>query len=389
MEKQIRKPQNWQDFETLCKKLWGEVWDCKETIKKNGRLGQSQYGVDVYGIPRGKNRYYGIQCKGKDEYTHSQLTKDEINVEISKARRFSPTLEVFIIAATSNKDAVLEEYVRTKNIESRNANGFGIEVFFWEDIVDLINDNRSTFQWYVRDQHYNDVRDVDIYLNDFNVNKLTLEPRFKKKVIKHIVLPPLSPIDYNDIPQQTENDKQTYMFTNLFSKSFESIVGLSQLPGIKLDKIDFPFGVKTSYRSMCKFEIIIANTGSMVIEDWRVDFLFDGEFNMLSDNINQEIILRPSNTYCNGNRIVFRHLSNQALIQKNNFFFNVCIRPCPREYEIPINWHLFARDFDKEGVVTLVIKPSYSEEVTEMLVPPSLSDRSDEVIFEEIIDDSE
>jgi hypothetical protein len=46
-KKQLRKPENWQDFESLCKKLWGEIWNCPE-IKKNGRKGQPQHGVDIY-----------------------------------------------------------------------------------------------------------------------------------------------------------------------------------------------------------------------------------------------------------------------------------------------------------------------------------------------------
>lgn len=33
ISKSLPKPQNWQDFETLCKKLWGEIWSCPE-IKK-------------------------------------------------------------------------------------------------------------------------------------------------------------------------------------------------------------------------------------------------------------------------------------------------------------------------------------------------------------------
>ena len=79
----LPKPQNWQDFETLCKKLWGEIWDCPE-IKKNGRQGQSQNGVDVYGMPKNDNGYYGIQCKGKDEYVHKSFTEKEIEKEIEQ-----------------------------------------------------------------------------------------------------------------------------------------------------------------------------------------------------------------------------------------------------------------------------------------------------------------
>lgn len=79
---QIQPPENWQDFETLCKKLWGEIWHCTDTIKKNGRSGQNQCGVDVYGAPNDGIEYYGIQCKGKDNYTQSQLTKKEVDEEI-------------------------------------------------------------------------------------------------------------------------------------------------------------------------------------------------------------------------------------------------------------------------------------------------------------------
>ena len=81
MKKQLRKPENWQDFESLCKVLWGEIWNCPE-IKKNGRTGQTQHGVDVYATPQGETEYYGIQCKGKDDYTDSELTEKEIDKEI-------------------------------------------------------------------------------------------------------------------------------------------------------------------------------------------------------------------------------------------------------------------------------------------------------------------
>ena len=97
---QLRKPENWPDFESLCKKLWGEIWNCPE-IKKNGRQGQNQHGVDIYGIPDFDSEYYGIQCKGKDEYTHKQLTKDEIDKELKKALDFKPKLKKLYFVSIS------------------------------------------------------------------------------------------------------------------------------------------------------------------------------------------------------------------------------------------------------------------------------------------------
>mgnify|MGYP002866558265 CR=1 FL=1 len=78
----INKPSNWQDFEELCKLLWGEIWNCEDSIKRHGRQGQNQHGVDVYAYVEKYNGYCGIQCKGKDDYTNAKLTENEIDEEI-------------------------------------------------------------------------------------------------------------------------------------------------------------------------------------------------------------------------------------------------------------------------------------------------------------------
>jgi len=148
MKKTIGKPENWQDFESLCKKLWGEVWGIPSKIKKNGRLGQEQAGVDVYGIPKGETKYWGIQAKGKDDYSDAKLTEKEITTEIKKAKTFRPELEVYIIATTQNKDSKIEQFVRLKDIENRENGSFEILLFCWEDIVDLLEDNQDAYQWY-------------------------------------------------------------------------------------------------------------------------------------------------------------------------------------------------------------------------------------------------
>jgi len=111
----LRRPANWQDFETLCKKLWGEIWKCPE-IQKNGRLGQDQSGVDIFGTPIGENGYYGIQCKGKSEYNdqHPQFTVKEIAKEIKKAKKFTPALKKLYFATTAVNDSKIQAYIRKK-----------------------------------------------------------------------------------------------------------------------------------------------------------------------------------------------------------------------------------------------------------------------------------
>src|SRR5436305_12363210 len=101
--KTLRRPSNWQDFESLCKKLWGEIWNCPE-IQKNGRLGQEQSGVDIFGIPFYEKEYYGIQCKGKNEYNNYQFTELEILDEINKAESFEPKLKKYYLTTTAQND---------------------------------------------------------------------------------------------------------------------------------------------------------------------------------------------------------------------------------------------------------------------------------------------
>lgn len=163
-KKQLRKPENWEDFESLCKKLWGEVWNCKE-IKKNGRKGNAQHGVDVYGKPEGETEYYGIQCKGKDDYTHKQLTKTEIDKELEKAKRFKPALKKFYFVTTANKNAKIEEYIRLKDIEFQKSKLFEVYIFSWEDIVDLIDENQETHDWYLNLHKYKLIEDIDVLWN--------------------------------------------------------------------------------------------------------------------------------------------------------------------------------------------------------------------------------
>ena len=47
-QNQLKKPSNWQDFEKLCKLLWGEIWTCEDTIKRHGCQGRNQHGVGVF-----------------------------------------------------------------------------------------------------------------------------------------------------------------------------------------------------------------------------------------------------------------------------------------------------------------------------------------------------
>lgn len=187
---QLPKPTNWQDFETLCKKLWGEIWQCPE-IKQNGRTGQAQHGVDISGIPAGYTRYFGIQCKGKDDYIHAQLTKKEIDAEIEKAKFFKPELQKLYFATTANKDTYIEEYIRLKDVENRSKSLFEVHIYSWEDIVDLVFENKRTHDFYVNSINFYLEHKVTVNFLDGNsfmdatCRKEKLLTYYRHKKVKH------------------------------------------------------------------------------------------------------------------------------------------------------------------------------------------------------------
>ena len=183
--KTLRRPANWQDFETLCKKLWGEIWNCAE-IQKNGRLGQEQSGVDIFGIPHLEDEYFGIQCKGKSEYNdnHPQFSEKEINQEIEKAKSFTPKLKKLYFATTALNDSKIQAYIRQKNIENKKVGLFEIHLFCWETIVDLIDENKQTNDYYTKSQNYKTNKNAYItFQND--EKELEGSVKFCKKITNY------------------------------------------------------------------------------------------------------------------------------------------------------------------------------------------------------------
>jgi hypothetical protein len=157
-QQSLRRPVSGQEFESLCLKLWGEIWKCPE-IQKVGRSGQSQNGVDIVGTPAGEQGYWGIQCKGKseyndDQYQHPQFSEAEIDREIEEAKGFEPALRKLYFATTARRDSKTQAYIRKRNEALKKEGLFEVHLFSWEDIVDRIDENRATYDWYAKNQKY-------------------------------------------------------------------------------------------------------------------------------------------------------------------------------------------------------------------------------------------
>lgn len=141
----IPAPQEWQTFEQLCTDLWSEILNDKNTLK-NGRNGQPQQGIDIYGVDKATGDKYGIQCKQKSLLKN--LTNAEIDKEITNALAFNPPLDKYIIATTATKDVHIENYVRIKSQENVNNGFFSIHLYSWSDIVEKIYQYNNILQKY-------------------------------------------------------------------------------------------------------------------------------------------------------------------------------------------------------------------------------------------------
>lgn len=333
MKKSIPKPANWQDFESLCKMLWGEIWKISDKIKKNGRLGQPQAGVDVYGIPKGALKYRGIQCKGKDDYTNAELTVKEINKEVEKAKLFNPVLETFIIATTANKNSAIEEYIRLRDIENRENGGFEILLFCWEDIADLIEVNRETFNYYVTNNQFLVQQDVVISFGN-RKNKFTISPEFRRITRKYKI-------------------KQS---------------------GVLHGPLDFSNGIFAKLKmgkSNCSwdtFEIIIQNDGTEALDDYKL-YIYPEESKtrgltaFLGSPLTHIFEMQHSSVYVNKEEkyALYKPKDNSPLLPKENRSFDLHILTLRKKNKIKLKYELFSRNYHKDGEIILNVDPKFEE----------------------------
>jgi hypothetical protein len=149
----ILTPSNWQDFELLCLKLWGEIWEKQHEIEFNSDNSLGQDGVDIYCIPTNQTGYFGIQCKNKKLFKKNgqlnKITKSIIDEEISKAKNFKPKLKKLIIATSIEKEKAIEEYVREINIAHIEQGLFSVQICFWDFISRKMCEYENVYNWYL------------------------------------------------------------------------------------------------------------------------------------------------------------------------------------------------------------------------------------------------
>lgn len=371
ISKTLGRPENWQDFESLCKKLWGEIWHCPE-IKKNGRVGQMQNGVDVYGIPHFDDEYYGIQCKGKDEYTHKQLTKKEILEEIKKAKTFEPVLKKLYFATTAIKDAEIEKTIRIINLEHKKTNLFEVHLFSWEDIVDLIEENRQTYDYYVNSINFKSSSSVLVTFQD-NSNEITIIPKFRKNIthFKQKIVP-LNFISGSTLFEQMARQQRQY----------------AQIVSVNNNKTEINY-------SFCKFYIKIHNTGNSPIEEYKLFLKFEGEITELAYTNEKASVftvlnMRPGirDTFLYTNTMTGEIVPIKKILVGDDCFKSddIFIKPSHKESKIVINWKLISKFFKQEGNLLINVNPIIENTYNDVLIEDSLKVRVEESDITDFVD---
>ena len=142
----IPTPKDWQAFERMTRDAFELVWK-SPNLQLNGRSGQNQDGVDIYG-PDNLGRPVAIQCKN----TRATISYETIEGEVKKAESFSGQLSALFIATTAERDARLQEKVRILSEERCGIGKFAVGLIYWDDIVRGLHQSPAKFN-----EHFPDI----------------------------------------------------------------------------------------------------------------------------------------------------------------------------------------------------------------------------------------
>jgi hypothetical protein len=138
----VPAPKSWDEFEDIVLAAAKLRWNSTDFFR-NGRQGQAQNGVDVWGHDDG--RHIGIQCKN----TIGTIKLSSVKEEVANAELFEPKLDRLYIATTAKRDEPLQRIVRELSAQRNKAGLFKVDLLFWDDICqDLAKDEDVFFRHY-------------------------------------------------------------------------------------------------------------------------------------------------------------------------------------------------------------------------------------------------
>jgi hypothetical protein len=130
-------PESDDVFDEMVRDACSIEWN-DPTTQRNGRSGQSQNGLDVFGYPNGPSgRCRGAQSKLRTK--GKQLSTGEIDDEIKKAQSSPLNPDQLIIVTSTGRDVALQAYVdEVSRIQTQN-NSFPVKIWFWDDLIERLS----------------------------------------------------------------------------------------------------------------------------------------------------------------------------------------------------------------------------------------------------------
>lgn len=142
-------PESDDVFDEMVRDACSIEWNDPMT-QKNGRSGQSQNGLDVFGYPNGP----GGRCRGAQSKLRTkgkQLSQGEIDDEIKKAQSSPLNPDQLIIVTSTGRDVALQAYVdQVSRIQTQN-NSFSVKIWFWDDLLERLSIERRYILKYYKD----------------------------------------------------------------------------------------------------------------------------------------------------------------------------------------------------------------------------------------------
>lgn len=353
----IHPPKNWQDFETLCLKLWGEIWQIPHEIEFNSDNAQGQHGVDIYGPIDGGISFNGVQCKNKKlnliDGSPNRITISDIDAEIKKALNFKPALKKLVIATSLPKDQKIEEHVRIKSAEHARQNLFTIQICFWEFFERKLPEFPKVNDWYLKHEDFQRPASMEISFSDGGKTK-AFHPKYQKTITRYTT----------ERPPEIKLPENLAMLSRT-GISIEQFMESARQRQEKHDKTMELLYPKIEWQQNCWMKLFIQNTGQRVIEDFKVRLDFSGDFIEVGaerrSGLANQHFRNNVKEYSNSNNSLYIQPTEKTLVQKDSFTSgSFYIKPFwDRACEVRLKWKLLARDFEDTGELLIKIEPKY------------------------------
>jgi hypothetical protein len=118
------------------------------SVKRLGRSGQSQYGIDLIGYRSGDlKKPVGIQCKKKRP--GGLLKAEEVRREVRKALKYRPAISEYFIVTTAEDDAELDKLAQALS-KAQREQGRKLRILIWgwgtlEEQIDQYPEAKEAF----------------------------------------------------------------------------------------------------------------------------------------------------------------------------------------------------------------------------------------------------